>query len=87
MLKYIQKQQQIQKIAKINEQKKWDKQNQLNTLKQLIDQPKQFIHPKLNQINEENEVNSPKINIMNQNFNNLDVQQLELKYTTKNIEA
>ena len=37
------------------------KENQLNTLYDLLNQPKQFIEPKLNRINEENDlIDSPK---------------------------
>ena len=35
---------------------KWEKENQLKTLKNLIENPKQFMKPTLNKINEENEM-------------------------------
>ncbi len=35
---------------------KWEKENQYKTLKNLIENPKQFMKPTLNKINEENEI-------------------------------
>ena len=52
-----------QKLKKKEEKMKWKKENQLSTLKNLIENPKEFIEPKLLKIREENEANaSPKIN-------------------------
>ena len=42
---------------------RWKKENQLSTLKNLIENPKEFIEPKLLKIQEETEIiASPKIN-------------------------
>ena len=52
-----------QKLKKKEEKIKWKKENQLSTLKNLIENPKEFIEPKLLKIQEENEIiASPKIN-------------------------
>jgi hypothetical protein len=40
---------------KKEEKLKWEKENQFKTLKNLIEKPKEFLKPKLNEINEEND--------------------------------
>ena len=39
-----------QKLHKKQEKLKWEKENQSKTLKKLIEQPKQFLEPKLDKI-------------------------------------
>jgi len=56
MFDKIDKLKEMQKSAKKEEKIKWEKQNQHNTLRNLIEKPKQFMKPKLNEIKEDSEI-------------------------------